>query len=157
MGRYIPAWIAGGLIAMIAVAVGAFAVTNPPVYGFCVACHARDLAGGALNGFLGFDLPVTTGSADWPLLTALGLPIGAYLGARASGEGRQRPARRPVSAFLFGMAAMIFSLVAMGCTARLLLRAAYGDALSYWALGGAVAGVGGATAMLVWRARRGSE
>lgn len=154
MGQYLPAWIAGGLIALIAVAVGAFAVTDPPVYGFCVACHARDLAGGVLNGFAGLDLPVAFVSADWPLLTALGLPIGAYLGARTSGEGRNRPVRRPLSAFLLGMAAMVFSLVALGCTARLLLRAAYGDALSYWALGGVVVGICGATAMLVWRARR---
>lgn len=154
MGRYIPAWAAGGLIALLAVLVGAFYVTDPPVYGFCVACHARDLVGGTLNGLLRVDLPVTATAADWPLLTALGLPLGAYLGARTSGEGRRRQARRPMMVFLLGMAAMIFSLVALGCTTRLLLRAAYGDALSYWALGGVVAGIGGATALLVWRARR---
>lgn len=154
MNRYFPVWLAGGAIALVAVLAGAFLITDPPVYGFCVACHGRDLVGGTLNLAFGFRLPVSFAAQGWPVLTVVGLLIGAHLGASSSGEHRQRAAVRPARSFLLGMGAMIFSLVALGCTVRLLLRAAYGDPLAYWALAGAAVGIAGATGLLALRARR---
>jgi hypothetical protein len=125
-------------IAVLAVAASSFVITSPPVYGFCVACHTRDLL---------------TGTA--PLLTGVGLLIGAYLGARQGGEVRPRRPERPVAHFWLGFLAMVASLVALGCTVRLLLRAAYGDSAAVLAVGGLAAGIALGTWILQRRARRG--
>lgn len=146
-------WIAGALMAAVAVAVSAYAVTDPPAYGLCVACHGRDLVGWFVGQVVSGAALRSPASGDWPLLTGAGLLIGAYLGARPAGEVRPRPARRPLIQLALGAGVMLFSLVALGCTTRLLLRAAYGDLMAGWSLAGAAVGVALATGLLAWRAR----
>lgn len=130
-------WVAGGAIAALTVVVSAYVITDPPVYGFCVACHTRDLV---------------TGSA--PLLTGVGLLVGGYLGARRHGEFRPRRPRRLLRGFGLGLVAMVASLFALGCTVRLLLRAAYGESTAWWAVGGVAVGIALGTELLRRHARR---
>ncbi len=151
---YLRPWSAGAVIGVTAVVVGAYWVSDPPAYGLCVACHARDLLHGALNWAAGLNLTVSPAASQWPLLTVVGLLVGANLGARSSGELRARGPRRPLVQFLLGMLSMLFALIALGCTTRLLLRAAYGDLLAWWALAGVAAGISAATGLLAWHARR---
>lgn len=139
MNRVKP-WVAGSTIALVAVVASAYFITSPPVYGFCVACHTRDLV---------------TGTA--PLFTGVGLLIGAFFGARRHGEFRFRKPVRLLSRFVLGMTAMVASLVALGCTVRLLLRAAYGESTAWWAVGGVALGIALATYALRLYARRGLE
>lgn len=146
--------VAGAGIALLAVLAGSFfSVAPPPAYGICVACHARDLVTWLVDLVPGVRL---NGGPAGPLLTVVGLLIGAHLGARQAGEYRPRRAGRPVRQFALGLLTMVFSLVALGCTTRLVLRAAYGDRMAFWALGAAAAGVAAATGLLAWRARRGA-
>lgn len=152
--KIIPAWLAGALLGVLA-ALGSLAFdVYSPAYGLCVACHARDLINGSLNGLFGLGLDVAPAAWGGWILSVPGLLLGAWLGARLSGEVRRRPARQPARSFLLGLLTMSFSLLALGCTTRLLLRAAYGDALSYWTLAGAAVGIAGATGLLAWHARR---
>lgn len=152
--RALPPWVAGALLGVAAALASlAFDVTAP-AYGLCVACHARDLVNGGLNALLGLGLDVSPAWYDGWILTVPGLLLGARLGARLGGEARPRPARQPVHSFCLGLVTMAFSLLALGCTTRLLLRAAYGDAVAYWTLAGAAAGIAAATGLLAWQARR---
>lgn len=150
----IAPWVAGALMATAAVLAGAFALTEPAAYGLCVTCHGRDLLGWTLGWLPGLDLPLSPAAAQAPVLTVVGLLAGAWLGARSGGEVRPRPAGRPWRSFVLGLFSMLFGLLALGCTSRLLLRAAYGDTLAWWALAGVAAGISLATGVLAWRARR---
>lgn len=129
-------WAAGSAIALTGVAASAFLISDPPVYGICVACHTRDLL-----------------TAAAPLLTVPGILIGAFLGARFHGEFRPQRPDRLLSSFLLGATAMVASLVALGCTLRLLLRAANGDTLAWLAIGGVAAGIAVGTGFLSLHAR----
>lgn len=133
-------WVAGSTIALVAVVASAYLITSPPVYGFCVACHTRELV---------------TGTA--PLFTGAGLLAGAFFGARRHGEFRLRRPVQLLSRFFLGMTAMVASLVAMGCTVRLVLRAAYGESTAWWAIGGVALGTALATHALRLHARRGVQ
>ncbi|HYF90621.1 MAG TPA: hypothetical protein VD969_00090 [Symbiobacteriaceae bacterium] len=131
-------WVSAIAIALLTVAASGFTITSPPAYGFCVACHTRDLL---------------TGTA--PLLTGAGLLIGGYLGALQGREFRPHRLVQPMKQFGLGFVAMFASLVALGCTVRLLLRASYGDGGAWWAVLGVAGGIALGTHMLRRRARRG--
>lgn len=145
-------WIAAALTAVAAVFVGAWAMPQTPAYGICVACHGRDLVGWLLFWPAGVGWEAQT--AATPLLTGVGLILGARLGAAGAGEIRSRQARRPLLHFALGLVVMVSALAALGCTTRFLLRAAYGDLTAVWSLGGVAAGIAAATGLLLWRARR---
>ncbi|HLN61928.1 MAG TPA: hypothetical protein VK464_10305, partial [Symbiobacteriaceae bacterium] len=70
------------------------------------------------------------------------------------GERRRRPARRPLVSLGLGALTMCASLLALGCTTRLVLRAAYGDSLALGSVVGAALGVAAVTGAMVWMARR---
>ncbi len=154
MKQPIPAWVAGAVLGVLTALASLVFDVSSPAYGFCVACHARDLVNGSLNTAFGLHLDVSPAAQSGWILSTFGLLLGAWLGARLSGEGRPRPARQPLRSFGLGLTTMAFSLLALGCTTRLILRAAYGDAMSYWTLLGAAVGITGATGLLAWQARR---
>jgi hypothetical protein len=143
------------LVALLAVlAGGLFAVRPPEVYGVCMACHGRDLVTWTLNRFAGTRLTVAPASAVFPLLTGVGVVLGAALAARANGEFRWSRPEHPLKGFVYGVLVMNFALLAAGCSIRLLLRAAAGDLAGLAGVGGMVVGVIIATGWLSWRARQ---
>lgn len=145
-------FLAGALLGVLAVLASGWMsqAGAPPAYGVCVACHGRDLlAGLGLGGLLG--LPAAAGGL---VLTTVGLVGGAFLAALLNRERRRLPARRPVLSLLLGALTMCASLLALGCTTRLVLRAAYGDVLALWSIGGAALAIAGVTGAMVWLARR---
>lgn len=147
---------AGAALAILAVIVqGFFGVAPPPAYGVCVACHGRDLVNWLAGGLLGAHLAVAPAAAAYPLLTTLGIIIGAFLAARRHGEFSWRLVDGPFKSFLLGGAAMIASLLALGCTTRLLLRLAYGDVSAVFPTAAAAAGIALGTAAMVRMAKRG--
>lgn len=144
-------FIAGAGLGVVAVVASGLLTPAgaPPAYGICVACHGRDLlASLGLKALVG--APATGGV----VLTTVGLVIGAILAAAANGERRRRPARSPVRSLVLGALTMCASLLALGCTTRLALRAAYGDGLALWSLAGVGLAIVGVTAAMVWHARR---
>ena len=144
--------IAAGILA---VAAGAFFEVRPPgAYGICMACHGRDLVNWTLNLFAGTRLPVAPASLVFPVLTTVGVLLGALLGAKSSGEFRWRNPESPLATLVYGVLVMNFALLAGGCSIRLLLRTAAGEALGMMGFGGMAAGVILGTFWLRWRATR---
>ncbi len=145
----------GIITGILAVAAGAlFEVRPPEAYGVCMACHARDLVDWSLNLIAGTHLEVAPASLIFPLLTPIGVLIGALVAARNSGEFRWQTPESPLKAFLYGVLVMNFALVAGGCSIRLLLRAAAGEALGVIGFAGMIVGIIFGTCWLRWRATR---
>lgn len=145
-----------GIVAgVLAVAAGAFFEVRPPeAYGVCMACHGRDLVNWTINVVAGTHLTVAPASLVFPLLTTVGVLLGALLGATTSGEFRWWTPESSLKAFVYGLLVMNLALLAGGCSIRLLLRTAAGEALGMVGFGGMVAGVVLGTFWLRWRATR---
>lgn len=145
-----------GIIAgALAVAAGAFFEVRPPeAYGICMACHGRDLVNWTINMIARTHLTVAPASVIFPVLTTIGVWLGALLGAKTSGEFRWQNPDNPLKTFVYGILVMNFALLAGGCSIRLLLRAAAGEALGLLGFIGMVAGVVLGTLWLRWRATR---
>jgi hypothetical protein len=140
---------------LLAVAAGAFFEVRPPeAYGVCMACHGRDLVNWTINVLAGTQFMVAPASLVFPVLTTFGVLIGALAGATSSGEFRWHSPESPLKTFVYGALVMNFALLAAGCSVRLLLRTAAGEALGLVGFGGMVAGVILATFWLRWRATR---
>src|SRR5258708_9810519 len=76
-----------GIVAgVLAVAAGAFFEVRPPeAYGICMACHGRDLVNWTINLLARTHLEVATASLGYPVLTTIGVLLGALVGAVISG------------------------------------------------------------------------
>src|SRR5947207_13821914 len=86
----------GGVAGFLAVVAGAvFDVRPPEAYGLCMACHARDLVNWTINDLAGTHLTVAPASVAFPLLTTIGVFLGALLGATSSGEFRGAVPKAP--------------------------------------------------------------
>src|SRR5437763_10054146 len=96
--------ITGGLLAVI---VGSlFDVRPPDAYGLCMACHARDLVNWTVNAAAGTHLAVAPASLVFPVLTTVGVLLGALLAARTSGEFRWQRPEPLLKTFVYGIVVM---------------------------------------------------
>lgn len=146
---------AGIVMAVVAVAAGAFFEVRPPsAYGICMACHGRDLVNWVANEVTGSRLVVAPASLVFPLLTVVGVLAGARLAAALAGEFRFRRPKQPGRSFLYGMVVMNAGLLAAGCSTRLVLRASAGDALGFVGVAAMIVGIVLATLLLRRRALR---
>jgi len=118
-----------GLGAVLLVQAG-----NPGNYGFCAACHLRDIAGS-----LGIHKIATLQYARPEIF---GWIIGAFAMSKVSGEFRPRGGSAPLIRFFLGALMMLGALVFLGCPLRALLRLAGGDLNGLTALAGFLAGIG---------------
>jgi len=151
----ITATATGIVAALLAVILGSvFEVRPPDAYGICMACHARDLVDWTLNSVVGTRLTVAPVSLVFPVLTPIGVLLGALLAAHANGEFRWQRPEPPLKTFFYGVAVMNGALLAGGCSIRLLLRTAAGETLGIIGFGALAAGVILATQWLRWRAAR---
>ncbi len=140
---------------MTGIAIGILAVVaqrlfnEPQAYGICIACHSRDMLGWILNNLLSISLvDVTTAGLSAPILTPLGILIGAHLAARRNNIFPCYRSGGQVRMFLLGFLVMVSALLLAGCPLRLLLRIAYGDMLAIFGLIWVVAGIVGGIAVL---------
>ena len=76
----------GLAIGILAAIVQALLISagGPEAYGFCVACHTRDVVNVAVNDIAGTKLAVAAVSqyAILPMLTVIGVLIGSFVSAR---------------------------------------------------------------------------
>src|SRR5439155_5806152 len=100
----VPMGITAGLLAVLAGAI--FDVRPPEAYGICMACHARDLVNWTLNGVVRTHLDVAPASLFFPVLTPIGVLIGALIASKTSGEFRWQKPDNSVKAFLYGIFVM---------------------------------------------------
>lgn len=144
--------IAAGVLAVVA---GAFFDVRPPeAYGICMACHGRDLLNWTINRTIGTHLTVAPASLVFPVLTTIGVLLGALLGSKTSKEFRWSSPDNSLKTFFYGALVMNSALLAGGCSIRLLLRSAAGEVLGLLGFAGMVAGAILGTFWLRWRATR---
>lgn len=126
---------AGLIIGILAAAAQAFLqISPPPAYGLCIACHARDLVNWITNHIFNTNLGVAGVSSDIPVLTVLGVIVGASVGAVQHKEFRVKTTVNPLLEFGLGMLVM-FSVLTLGaCPIRATLRVAYGDVTALFGL-----------------------
>ena len=148
--------LAWGMVAgLLAVVAGSFFAVRPPeAYGICMACHGRDLINWGINRLLDTNLTVAGASRVFPLLTTVGVLIGAFAGAVTSGEFRWQTPDNPLKTFAYGALVMNFALLAAGCSIRLALRAAAGELLGMVGFGAFIVGAALATLWLKREALR---
>jgi hypothetical protein len=147
--------VMGATTAALAVVAQAFLnLYPPPAYGICIVCHGRDLIVWLVAAVAGVKPEVAAVSTQWPLFTVVGVLLGSRYAAVQYGEYKSHWVGGKWAAFLCGMAVMILGLIVMGCPARLLLRAAYGDAIGAAAELAVLLGVVSATLVMRWRIKK---
>jgi hypothetical protein len=107
---------------------------GPEAYGFCVACHTRDVVNDAVNSLAGTQLALAAISqnAILPVMTVIGVLIGAFASAKYYEEFRSKAGS--VASYVWyllgGIFFMIFALFMGGCPYRMGLRIGYGDVVA---------------------------
>jgi len=107
---------------------------GPEAYGFCVACHTRDVANDAVNSLAGTQLALApiSQNAILPVMTVIGVLIGAFISARYYSEFRTKTGG--IASYIWyllgGVFFMIFALFMGGCPYRIGLRIGYGDVVA---------------------------
>ncbi len=138
-----PSAVTYGVVAgLLAVSVQVFFnVKPPPAYGICMACHPRDMVNWLLNHLTGSHWEIAPVSATVPLLTTVGLLIGASIAASRAREYRWLSLGKRARSFLFGLLVMNAALIVTGCPTRLLLLSAYGEVMALVGVAGLVIGI----------------
>lgn len=118
---------------------------GPEAYGFCVACHTRDVVNIAVNDIAGTKLAVGSISqnAILPVMTVIGALIGAFISAKYYEEFKTKTGT--VASYLWyllgGLLFMIFALFMGGCPYRIGLRVGYGDVVAFIGIIAIIAGI----------------
>lgn len=139
----VPAFL-GICIGLLAAFIQAILISvgGPEAYGFCVACHTRDLVNAVSNALFGTTLGFAPIAAVTPPLTIIGVIFGGYIAATRNKEFRIKKGKPLMYLlyFLGGVAVLNFALIIGACPYRTALRFAYGDLV---ALIGIIAIAGG--------------
>ena len=139
--------VVGLLIGILAALVQALLISagGPEAYGFCVACHTRDVVNDGINALAGTKLAVAAISqnAILPVMTVVGVLIGAFISAKIYTEFRAKTGS--VTSYIWyllgGLFFMVFALFMGGCPYRIALRTGYGDLIAFIGLLAIIAGV----------------
>ncbi len=139
--------VVGLMIGILAAFVQVLLISagEPEAYGFCVACHTRDVVNDAVNSVAGTKLAVAAISqnAILPVMTVIGVLIGAFASAKVYTEYKTKTGS-PMSYLWYllgGLFFMIFALFMGGCPYRIGLRIGYGDVVAFIGLLAIIAGV----------------
>lgn len=127
-----PAFL-GALIGILAAFTQALLISagGPVAYGFCVACHTRDLVNGLTNIVAGTHLALAPISANavLPVMSIVGVLIGGFIAARTTREHKIRKGSNTdyLIYFLAGVVVLQLAMIFGGCPYRAALRTGYGD------------------------------
>ncbi len=130
--------VAGALCGLFAVLLALKG--NPANMAFCIACFIRDTAGA-----MGLH---QAAAVQYARPEIIGLVLGAFIIAAATGEYRSTAGSSPMTRFLLGMIMMIGALVFLGCPLRMVIRMSAGDLNAYVGLIGFAGGVATGAVML---------
>ena len=149
------AFFAGLVLGLGAATIQAyFNLVPPSAYGVCMVCHPKELVNWLADHVLNTHWGYSMAAVDAPILTVVGVVLGAGWGAWRHGEFILRPARQPVRYFVLGFLMVNFGLILGSCPIRIVLLSAYGSLMGLvgWAL--VVIGVGAGVLALRWYANR---
>jgi hypothetical protein len=146
---------AGLVLGFSAALVQAYFKVIPPVaYGVCMVCHPRDLVNWLADHLLKTEWDYGLASNAWPLLTVVGVVLGASVAAWQHGELRIRPSSQQWFYLINGFLMMNFGLILGSCPIRIVLLTAYGDLMGAAGCVCIILGVVLGTMALRWSARR---
>ncbi len=150
--------LAGLVLGIGAALVQAYFKVLPPVaYGVCMVCHPRDMFNWIADHLFGLDWKYSLASTNWPLLTAVGIVLGAMTAAALHGELHLRPSRQTLSFFIYGFLMINFGLIIGSCPIRIVLLSAYGSLSAVFTWICMIAGVIIGTWLIRQNARRNAE
>lgn len=127
-----PAFL-GAIIGILAAFSQALLISagGPEAYGFCVACHTRDLVNGVVNIVADTNLALAAISKNslLPVMSVAGVLIGGYISATLHREHKIRKGapREYFIYFAAGITVLILAMIFGGCPYRAALRTGYGD------------------------------
>lgn len=131
-----------------------FDIIPPPAYGICMVCHPKDLLNWVADHLLGTNWGNVTVSVEWPVMTVLGIVLGAFVAAWRNGEFRLEPAREPIYHFITGFLVINFGLILGSCPIRIIIVSSYGSLIGIVGYACMIVGVVLGSAWLRRRARR---
>ena len=127
-------WLAGAIIGFLAASLQQLAnMTKPPAYGFCMACHVRDMINSVINPIAGTNLGIAGIVTSIPTLTIIGILLGSFVAALVFKEFKVIKAKFNISyikMFILGLLVMNFALILSACPIRSSLRVAHGDIIA---------------------------
>jgi hypothetical protein len=127
-----PAFL-GALIGILAAFSQALLISagGPEAYGFCVACHTRDLVNGMSNIVADTSLALApiSKNAILPVMSVVGVLIGGFIAAKWNKEHKIRRGdlRSYGIYFIAGIVVLNLAMIFGGCPYRAALRTGYGD------------------------------
>jgi len=127
-----PAFL-GALIGILAACSQALLISagGPEAYGFCVACHTRDMVNGITNIVAHTDLALAAISKNslLPVLSVAGVLIGGYIASTFHREHKIRKGTQKeyLIYFIAGVLVLNLAMIFGGCPYRAALRTGYGD------------------------------
>ncbi|OPX67126.1 MAG: hypothetical protein A4E37_01603 [Methanoregulaceae archaeon PtaB.Bin056] len=130
-----PAFL-GALIGVLAAFSQALLISagGPEAYGFCVACHTRDMVNGLTNIIAGTNLALAAISKNslLPVMSVAGVLIGGYISATLHREHRIKKGttRDYLIYFISGILVLNLAMIFGGCPYRAALRTGYGDLMA---------------------------
>ena len=96
-------FFAGIVLGLGAAAVQAYFNLLPPMaYGVCMVCHPKELINWLSDHLLNTHWGYSMASFEAPILTVVGVILGAIIAAFRHHEFAPRPARQPIAYFVFG-------------------------------------------------------
>jgi hypothetical protein len=140
-----------GLWAAIAQAV--FFIAPPSAYGICFISHPSDLVDWIVNHLLGTTLYVHEPSVDIPVLTVVGVLVGAGLATLRNKEFDLRMPKRPLDHFINGFFVAMFGLTLGYCSVHIIMALMYGSFIALIGLVGMLTGVVISCNYIKWRVR----
>jgi hypothetical protein len=148
-------FFAGMVLGLGAAMAQAFFKVIPPIaYGVCMVCHPKELFNWLADHLLGTHWGYSMASTTVPLLTVVGVVVGALIASRQHGEFHFKPARQPLLYFVAGFLMINFGLILGSCPIRVVLLTSYGSIMGLVAWVCVVAGVGLGLLAMRWRAGR---
>ncbi len=118
-----------------------FQIIPPPAYGICMVCHPKDLLNWVADHLLGTDWGNVTVSSNAPVLTVVGIVVGAFIAAKQHGEFHLEPAREPFFHFMTGFLVINFGLILGSCPIRIIIVSGYGSLIGIVGFASMVIGI----------------
>ncbi len=131
-----------------------FHIIPPPAYGICMVCHPKDLLNWLSDHLLGTNWAQVSVSVEVPVLTVVGIVLGAFIAARLHGEFRLEAAREPIFHFITGFLVINFGLILGSCPIRILIVSSYGSLIGIVGFLCMAIGAGLGSVWMRWNAKR---
>ena len=148
-------FFAGIVLGLGAAAIQAYFNLIPPMaYGVCMVCHPRELVNWLADHLLNTHWGYSMAAINAPIMTVIGVVLGACIAAVQHHEFKVRPARQPIMYFIFGFLMINFGLILGSCPIRIVLLSAYGSILGIIGWACVIIGVGLGIVAMRWNANR---